>query len=261
MLRGSSTRAVPAALLIGALTFATGACGLGGDSGDSGAAESDPPREEPGPTLADGPPPADWKDVHSPTGLVYSVPPGWETGDPFGQTDPSDPDAGQPDGTDLPGSGSGSDWGSGFITTANSIADRGYCPLTGQSFRTLAGISGVLPGDAQDQVESASRAMADSIDRSFTENGAEVPVPEPRKIGVSGATAWHLSLRGQVRPPRNICTPPVIRFDAVAVSTRTPEGSPATIVFVLMADEGEEGVQPETTIDQVVASLRYDISV
>src|SRR5699024_6443661 len=85
--------------------------------------------------------------------------------------------------------------------------------------------------------------------------------PRPEKIGVSGAPAWHLSLRGRVRPPRNTCTPPVIRFDTVAVSTRTPEGAPATIVFVLMADEGEQGVQPEETIDRVVASLRYDISV
>src|SRR5699024_4683820 len=85
--------------------------------------------------------------------------------------------------------------------------------------------------------------------------------PRPEKIGVSGAPAWHLSLRGRVRPPRNTCTPPVIRFDTVAVSTRTPEGAPATIVFVLMADEGEQGVPPEETIDRVVASLRYDISV
>jgi hypothetical protein len=33
------------------------------------------------------------------------------------------------------------------------------------------------------------------------------------------------------------------------------------IVFVLMSDEDEPGVQPEATIDAVVASLRYDNSV
>lgn len=259
MRRGSSVRSAPTLALLSALAVSASACGLVGDDVDRGEGTPEPPREEPGPTLAEGPPPADWKDVHSPTGLVYSVPPDWEIGDQFGQTDPSAPGTGRPDGTQ--GSDGGSDWGSGFLTTANAIADPGYCPLSGFSFRTLSGISGVLPGDSRDQVESASRAMADSIDRRFTENGADAPAPRPEKIGVSGAPAWHLSLRGRVRPPRNTCTPPVIRFDTVAVSTRTPEGAPATIVFVLMADEGEQGVQPEETIDRVVASLRYDISV
>lgn len=246
---GTRARGGFATALVGALVAATAGCGTGGGDPDDRS-----PREEPGPTLADGPPPADWQDVRSAQGLVYSVPPDWEIGDPFGQPAPSDPDA--------PGlADEGSDWGSGFITTANAIADRGYCPLPGLSFRTLAGISSVLPGDAREQVESASRAMADSIDRRFTANGAEVPVPEPREIGVSGVPAWHLSLRGQVRPPRNICTPPVIRFDTIAVATQTPDGAPATIVFVLMADEGEDDVQPEDTIDAVVASLRYDNSL
>lgn len=251
-------------MLVGALLAVTAACGVGGDDGDGDpGATGTPPLEEPGPPLAEEPPPADWKDVRSPTGLVYSVPPEWEIGDPFGRPDPSAPGGGDPEDGAGPGRGSdaGSDWGSGFITTANSIADRGYCPLSGQSFRTLAGISTVLPGEAREQVESASRAMADSIDRRFTRHGADVPVPESRKIGVSHVPAWHISLRGQVRPPRGICTPPVIRFDTIAVSTRTPEGTPASIVFVLMTDEGEEGVQPEETIDTVVASLRYDTSV
>ncbi|MBB0997061.1 hypothetical protein G6024_08140, partial [Dietzia maris] len=207
-----------------------------------------PAREQPGPTLAAGPPPADWQDVRSPTGLVYSVPPGWEVGDPFGVDD----DAGDP----------GSDWGSGYVTTANAIADRGYCRLGGLSFRTLVGISATaLPGEAREQAESASRAMADSIDRRFTQAGADVPVPDARSIGVSGVPAWYVSLRGEVRPPRNDCTPPTIRFDTIAVSTRGPDGAPASLVFVLMSDEGEAGVQPTETIDAVVASLRYDISV
>src|SRR5699024_3398702 len=138
---------------------------------------------EPGPTLAEGPPPADWKDVHSPTGLVYSVPPDWEIGDRFEQTDPSAPGTGRPDGTQ--GSDGGSDWGSGFLTTANAIADPGYCPLSGFSFRTLSGISGVLPGDSRDQVESASRAMAGSIARRVTENGAAAPAPPGRRRSAS----------------------------------------------------------------------------
>lgn len=242
--RALVNRAV-AAMVTGAVAVSLSGCALwpGGDDDDPG----DPVREEPGPTLAESPPPADWQDVRSPTGLMYSVPPEWEIGDPFGVPE---------DGPDP-----GSDWGSGFVTTANAIADRDYCPLSGMSFRTLAGISTVLPGDAREQAESASRAMADSIDRRFTQAGAEVPVPEAQKVGVSGVPAWHVSLRGQVRPPRNICTPPTIRFDTIAVDTRTPDGAPASIVFVLMADEGEEGVQPTETIDAVVASLRYDNSV
>lgn len=238
-----------AALTAGSLALALTGCTLWTGDSDEPA---DPGREEPGPTLAAGPPPADWQDVRSATGLVYSVPPEWEVGDPFGAPGPDDPDAG-PD--------PGSDWGSGYVTEANAIADRGYCESEGLSFRTLAGISTVLPGDARDQAESASRAMADSIDRRFTRNGADVPVPEARSIGVSGVPAWHVSLRGEVRPPRDSCTPPIIRFDTVAVSTRAADGSPASIVFVLMADEGEPGVQPEATIDAVVASLRYDNSV
>ena len=214
----------------------------------------EPEREQPGPTLAPGPPPAGWQDVHSPTGLVYSVPPEWEVGDPFG-TPGADETA--PGGHQDPGS----DWGSGYVTTANAIADRGYCEASGQSFRTLAGISTTLPGDAREQAESASRAMADSIDRRFTRNGADVPIPEARSIGVSGVPAWYVSLRGQVRPPRDSCTPPTIRFDTIAVSTRAADGSPSSIVFVLMADEDEPGVQPEATIDAVVASLRYENSV
>ena len=54
---------------------------------------------------------------------------------------------------------------------------------------------------------------------------------------------------------------PTIRFDTIAVSTRTPDGAPASLVFVLMADEDEAGVQPTETIDAVVASLRYDNTV
>lgn len=242
-------RSGAAALLSWVLISTTAACSLGGNE-----QAREPTREEPGPTLSAGPPPADWQDVHSPTGLVYSVPPDWELGDPYAVPETgTEGGAGKAD--------SGSDWGSGFITTANAIADRGYCAASGLSFRTLSGISTVMPGDAREQVESASRAMADSIDRRFTRHGADVPVPEPRKIGVSGVPAWYISLRGQVRPPLDTCTPPVIRFDTVAVSTRTPEGSPATIVLVLMTDEGQEGVQPEATIDAVVASLRYDNSV
>ncbi|WP_314038365.1 hypothetical protein [Dietzia sp. CH92] len=234
-----------ATLLAGSLVAALTGCALWSGEEDD---RDGPSREEPGPTLAAGPPPAGWQDVRSATGLVYSVPPEWEVGDPFGV---------QEDGTDP-----GSDWGSGYVTTANAIADRDYCALGGLSFRTLVGISATsLPGEAREQAESASRAMADSIDRRFTQAGADVPVPEARSIGVSGVPAWYVSLRGRVRPPRNACTPPVIRFDTVAVSTRTPDGAPASIVFVLMTDEGEPGVQPTETIDAVVASLRYDNSV
>jgi len=238
-------RAAATTLVSGTLVAALTGCGLLDRAADS---PDQTPREQPGPTLAEGPPPADWQNVHSPSGLIYSVPPDWEIGDPFGVPE---------DGPDP-----GSDWGSGYVTVANAIADRDYCRLSGMSFRTLAGISSaVLPGEARDQAESASRAMADSIDRRFTQAGAEVPVPEARSIGVSGVPAWHVSLRGEVHPPRNICTPPVIRFDTIAVSTRTPDGAPASIVFVLMADEGEPGVQDPEVIDAVVASLRYDNSV
>lgn len=233
------------ALVAGSLVAWLSGCALWSGGGDD---TDEPTREQPGPTLAAGPPPADWQDVRSPTGLVYSVPPGWEVGDPFGVDD----DADDP----------GSDWGSGYVTTANAIADRGYCRLGGLSFRTLVGISATaLPGEAREQAESASRAMADSIDRRFTQAGADVPVPDARSIGVSGVPAWYVSLRGEVRPPRNDCTPPVIRFDTIAVSARGPDGAPASLVFVLMSDEGEPGVQPTETIDAVVASLRYDISV
>lgn len=243
----TAARAAAVSGLCALLAVALTACGAGGDG------PTDPaPREEPGPTLATAPRPADWRDVRSATGLVYSVPPDWEVGDPFGEA-PAEPGA-----DPAPGADPGTDWGSGFVTTANAIADRGYCPTADHSFRVLSGVTDELPGQARDQAESASRAIADSIDRRFTQAGADVPLPEPRKIGVSGSAAWHVSLRGQVRPPRDRCTPPVIRFDAVAVSTRTPDGAPASIVFVLMADEGEPGVQPEATVDAVVASLRYD---
>ncbi|MDX2356121.1 hypothetical protein [Dietzia sp. PP-33] len=245
----ATARTVLTALVASSLAISLTGCALWpGESDDAGA----PGREEPGPTLAAGPPPGDWQDVRSPTGLVYSVPPEWEVGDPTGSPAPG--------GAEDPGD-TGADWGSGYVTTANAIADRGYCDSDGLSFRTLAGISTVLPGHAREQAESASRAMADSIDRRFTRNGADVPVPEARSIGVSGVPAWHVSLRGAVRPPRDSCTPPTIRFDTIAVSTRAADGSPATIVFVLMADEDEPGVQPEATIDTVVASLRYDNSV
>ena len=241
-------RPVAAAVVIGSL--ALGLAGCSSWSRDPGGTVPD--REQPGPTLAAGPPPADWQVVRSSTGLVYSVPPEWELGDPFAGAGSADP--GSP-------AESGTDWGSGYVTTANSIADRGYCRSSGLSFRSLAGISTVLPGEAREQAESASRAMADSIDRRFTRGGAEVPVPEARSIGVSGVPAWYVSLRGAVRPPRDQCTPPTIRFDTVAVSTRAADGSPASIVFVLMTDEDETGVQPEETIDAVVASLRYDNQV
>ncbi|MDV8001601.1 hypothetical protein [Rhodococcus sp. IEGM 1408] len=253
----AATHAGLAALLAGSLTAALTGCSPG-----SGGPPEQAEREAPGPSLAAGPPPGDWQDVLSRTGLVYSVPPEWEVGDPFGSI-PDDPNGsgGDDGGAGGDGEDSGSDWGSGFVTTANAIADRGYCESSSQSFRTLSGISTVLPGEAREQAESASRAMADSIDRRFTRNGADVPVPEPRSIGVSGASAWYVSLRGTVRPPRDTCTPPTIRFDTIAVSTLAADGSPASIVFVLMADEDEPGVQPEATIDAVVASLRYNNSV
>ena len=238
-------RAAATTLVAGSLVVSLTGCALLSRVTDG---PEETPREQVGPTLAQGPPPADWQDVRSPGGLLYSVPPEWEVGDPFGATE---------DGPDP-----GSDWGSGYVTVANAIADRDYCDLGGLSFRTLSGISAaVLPGEARDQAESASRAMADSIDRYFTQAGAEVPVPEARSIGVSGVPAWYVSLRGEVHPPRNTCTPPTIRFDTIAVSTRAPDGAPASILFVLMADEGEPGVQPTETIDAVVASLRYENAV
>lgn len=238
-------RAAAATLVTGSLVVALTGCALLARVTDG---PEEAPREQPGPTLAQGPPPADWQDVRSPSGLLYSVPPDWEVGDPFGAPE---------DGPDP-----GADWGSGYVTVANAIADRDYCALGGLSFRTLAGISAaVLPGEAREQAESASRAMADSIDRYFTQAGADVPVPEARSIGVSGVPAWYVSLRGEVHPPRNTCTPPTIRFDTIAVSTRTPDGAPASILFVLMADEDEPGVQPTETIDAVVASLRYENAV
>ena len=251
---GGARSAALTTLLAGSLTAVLTGCALW-----SGEPAERTEREEPGPSLAAGPPPGDWQDVLSQTGLVYSVPPEWEVGDPFGTPESDESD--EPGGFGSGPADAGSDWGSGFVTTANAIADRGYCESNGLSFRTLSGISTVLPGEAREQVESASRAMADSIDSRFTRNGADVPVPEPRSISVSGASAWYVSLRGAVRPPRDACTPPTIRFDTIAVSTRTAEGSPASIVFVLMADEDEPGVQPEATIDAVVASLRYDNSV
>ena len=160
--RGPAGRATAAMLVAGSLVASSAGCALlPRDEEGPGQA----PREEPGPTLASGPPPAGWKDVRSSHGLVYSVPPDWEVGDPYG-----DPD----DTRD-----SGSDWGSGYVTAANAIADRGYCPSAGLSFRALVGISqNALPGDAREQAESASRAMSDSIDRRFTESGADVPVPD-----------------------------------------------------------------------------------
>ena len=237
-------RAAAATLTCGALVVSLTGCALWpGGTGDP----DETPREQPGPTLAEGPPPAGWQDVRSPSGLVYSVPPEWEVGDPFGAP-----------GHD-PGLDPGADWGSGYVTVANAIADRDYCALGGMSFRALSGISAsALPGEAREQAESASRAMADSIDRRFTQAGADIAQPEARRIGVSGVPAWYVSLRGQVHPPRNTCTPPTIRFDTIAVSTRGPDGAPASFVFVLMADEDEPGVQPTETIDAVVASLRYD---
>lgn len=238
-------RAAAATLVSGSLVASLTGCALWSRDAD---APEETPREQPGPTLAAGPPPTDWQDVRSPTGLIYSVPPDWEIGDPFGVTqDGQDP---------------GTDWGSGYVTTANAIADADYCELSGSSFRALSGISvAAIPGEAREQSESASRAMADSIDRYFTQAGADVPVPEAQSIGVSGVPAWYVSLWGEVHPPRNICTPPTIRFDTIAVSTRTPDGAPASIIFVLMADEGEPGAQDQATIDAVVASLRYENSV
>ena len=238
-------RAAAVTLVTGSLVVSLTGCALFSRITDG---PEQTPREQPGPSLAQGPPPADWQDVQSPGGLLYSVPPDWEVGDPFGAPE---------DGPDP-----GSDWGSGYVTVANAIADRDYCDLVGLSFRALVGISAAaLPGDAREQAESASRAMADSIDRYFTQAGAEVPVPEARSIGVSGVPAWYVSLRGEVHPPRNVCTPPTVRFDTIAVSTRAADGSPASILFVLMADEGQPDVQPTETIDAVVASLRYENAV
>lgn len=242
-------RTAAATAVAGTLVVSLTGCALW--PGDPEPAETTP-REQAGPTLAQGPPPAGWQDVRSPHGLLYSVPPDWEVGTPF---------AGEEDGEASPDTGT--DWGSGYLTSANAIAGADYCPMgSGRSFRALTGISvAVIPGEAQEQAESASRAMADSIDRYFTQAGADVPVPEARSIGVSGVPAWYVSLRGEVHPPRNECTPPVIRFDTVAVSTRTTDGAPASIVFVLMADEDQPGVQDPAVIDAVVASLRYDNSV
>lgn len=61
-----------AALIAGSLVASLSGCALWSGGGDD---TDEPTREQPGPTLAAGPPPADWQDVRSPTGLVYSVPP------------------------------------------------------------------------------------------------------------------------------------------------------------------------------------------
>lgn len=237
------SRALAGLLLPVALLVALAGCSVGGD----GAAPTSTP-EEAGPTLADGPLPEGWTDVHGPGGLMYSVPPSWK---PLGGDAPG-----------APPEDDSQDWGSGYVTTANSVADLGYCPIGGgMSFRALAGLTQPVAGHARDQAASASRSLADSLDSRFTQNGADVPRVDPVKIGVSGAPAWHVSLRGTVHDPRNRCTPPTIRIDAVAVRTTTPDGAEASQLFVLMADEAEPGVQPTEVVDRVVASLRFDNSI
>ena len=84
----ATARSGLATILAGSLVAALTGCALWTDDADPAT----PDREEPGPTLAAGPPPGDWQDVRSPTGLVYSVPPEWEVGDPFGSPAPGDED-------------------------------------------------------------------------------------------------------------------------------------------------------------------------
>ena len=243
LLRSAGTRALAAASAAGLVTVLAG-CGGGGDD----PAPTTTP-EAPGPTLARGPVPNGWKDVASGTGLLYSVPPEWDLGSTTG-----------PDGTPSGGDDSAG-WGSGYVTHANSIAERGYCHAAATSFRVLAGITDPMPGEARDLATSAGRSLSDAISTEFSRNGADVPPPEPEKIGVSGAPAWHVVLRGRTHPPLDECTPPTIRVDAIAVATTASDGSPAAQLFVLMADEDQPGVQPRETVDRVVGSLRYENTV
>ena len=237
---------VAAAAVTAALT-----CTLVGCAPDPAPTRPSPTTATAGPTLARSPIPSDWRDVPGPGGLIYSVPADWgrleDAGGGAREADRA-PDDGQ-------------DWGTGYVTVANTVAGYGYCPASGTSFRVLTGMTDTRPGTAEEQARSAARSLTDALSHTFTQNGADVPAAEPRLIGVSGAPAWYVSLRGRPREPRHRCTPPVIRIDVVAVATRAADGSEATQLFLVMADEEEPGVQPTEVVDRVVASLRYEDSI
>lgn len=189
---------------------------------------------EPGPPISTAPIPSTWKTVSSATPLVYSVPPQWVI-------------------TREKGGGS---WGSGFVTSGNTIAQPGYCPTPeGYTFRAQAGIVANHPSAADQAVIEATNTLLTALDLRFTQAGTDRPDFTPVTTSVSGSLAYYVSVQARVNPPRGTCTPPIIRLDVVSVPRMQDKES--SYLFILMTDEGEAGVEPARRITQVVSSLRY----
>lgn len=222
-------------------------CTLAGCALLPDAAPERPTQEDAGPTLG-AHVPSDWHDLRHRSGLVYSVPPEWAV---VAEDAPDGAEARTPADDSL-------DWGFGVLTSANAEAQRGYCALPGtSSFRVRVGLTDPISGDAESITASMSRSMGGAMDTMFSEHGSEVDLGAADKIGVSGALAYHQTIRGTPNEPRSICTPPTIRADVIGVSIGNPD-APETVALLLMTDEDEPGVEPEAMIDQVLGSLRFD---
>lgn len=220
------------------ILWAAGASGCG----LPGTATPEPtPTEEPGPTLGAQPVPGDWVDVPHRSGLIYSVPPQWLV-------------------VDEDGNGAEEferNQGFGIVTVSNVEAQTGYCPGAPHSFRVLAGLTRAMPGTAAEVTTDMGGTMSYAMDQSYSEHGTQVEAGEIEKIGVGGAVAYHQRLVGHPHEPRNICTPPRFRVDVIGVQLGTPE-EPQVVSMLLIGDLDEPGVEPESTIDQVIGSLRFN---
>lgn len=232
---------------IAALCVALGVTVTAAGCSSSVEGTGDPDARDPADRLPlPGEAPDGWRDVTSPVGLQYSVPPEWTV------AEPDRPDAPAP---------TASDWGSGFATTSNAEAQPGYCGRAG-SFRVRTGISEPIAGRADAISADGDRTIKQSLERNFSYGASRPEFAESKRtdVEVGGVIGTWYSGTVRMHGTRDRCTPPLGRHDVIALEiTGGGQGSePRTIVFVMIADREETGVEPEETLERVIDSLRFE---
>ncbi|TQL66583.1 hypothetical protein FB381_0446 [Nocardioides albertanoniae] len=183
-------------------------------------------------SVAPAPVPAGaWKKVTSPKDkMAYDVPPDWEP---------------------TPGGLAGFESPAGEITALmHGIASYGddWCD---DNWHTLVGF--VTPGSISDKgtIEATATHWAKAAAQDDGGSSPTGSLGEPRSVTVNGGRTEATAVTATTTPATQTCPVPAIEVTVVAV----PKDS-GYALFVVVADRGAEGSNPDAALEKVIASVR-----
>ncbi|MFI5622636.1 hypothetical protein ACIA03_04135 [Nocardioides sp. NPDC051685] len=172
-----------------------------------------------------------WKSVTSAKDrMTYDVPPNWEPG---------------------PDTLAGFESPAGEVTALmHGIATygSGWCD---DDWHTLVGF--VTPGSISDKgsIEATAMHWAKAAAQDDGGSNPTGSLAEPRTVKVDGGRTAATAVTATATPLSQTCPVPSIEVTVVSVST-----PPGQALFVVVADRGAEGSNPDAALAKVIASLR-----